>query len=133
MTPETRSYLDKAHQCLVDARTIAALPIPPVAAKEAYLAADHAAAAFILARTAKVAKTHIGIQTEFSKLAHREPRIDRHFLSFLAQAYELKAVADYGVGSAVRISADDAQAAIETAERFTKCISGLLHQTQDAP
>ena len=48
MTPETRYYLDKARQCLADAKTIAAIPIPQVAAKEAYLAGYHAAAAFIL-------------------------------------------------------------------------------------
>ena len=107
--------------------------IPQVAAKEAYLASYHAAAAFILARTGKVAKTHTGVRTEFSKLAHREPGIDRCFLSFLAQAYELKAVADYGVGPVTRISSDDANAAIEIAGRFIECISELLNQPHTAP
>lgn len=81
----------------------------------------------------KVAKTHTGVRTEFSKLAHREPRIDRCFLSFLAQAYELKAVADYGVGPITRISSDDAKAAIEIAGRFIACISELLNQPHTAP
>lgn len=128
MTPEIRYYLGKARQCLADVKTITALPIPQVAAKEAYLAGYHAAAAFILARTGKVAKTHTGVRTEFSKLVHKEPRIDRSFLSFLAQAYELKSVADYGVGPIAKISSDDAKAAIETAERFIECIAELLNQ-----
>ena len=133
MTPETCYYLDKARQCLADAKTIAAVPIPQVAAKEAYLAGYHAAAAFILARTGKVAKTHTGVRTEFSKLAHKEPRIDRSFLSFLAQAYELKSVADYGIGPIAKISSDDAKAAIETAGRFIECIAELLNQLHAAP
>lgn len=133
MTPETRYYLDKARQCLADAKTIAAFPIPQVAAKEAYLAGYHAAAAFILARTGKVVKTHTGVRAKFSKLAHREPRIDRCFLSFLAQAYELKAIADYGVDPITRISSDDAKAAIEIAGRFIECISELLNQLHAAP
>jgi uncharacterized protein (UPF0332 family) len=130
--PEVRYYLDKAHQCLTDAKTIVAFPIPQVAAKEAYLAGYHAAAAFIFARTGKIAKTHTGVRVEFSKLAHKEPRIDRSFLSFLAQAYELKSIADYGVGPIARISVDDAKAVIETAERFIERIAELLSQP-DAP
>jgi len=72
------------------------------------------------------------VRVEFSKLAHKEPRIDRSFLSFLAQAYELKSIADYGVGPIARISVDDAKAVIETAERFIERIAELLSQP-DAP
>jgi hypothetical protein len=47
-------------------------------------------------------------------------------LTFLARAYELKSIADYGVGPTVGpITAVDAARAIETAERFIDTITEL--------
>jgi hypothetical protein len=43
MKPETADYLAKARTTLADAQQIAALPLPHVAAREAYYAAFHAA------------------------------------------------------------------------------------------
>ena len=42
MKAETADYLAKARATLADAQQIAALPLPHVAAREAYLAAFHA-------------------------------------------------------------------------------------------
>ena len=47
MKAETADYLAKARSTLADARTIAALPLPHIAAREAYLAVFHAAEAYI--------------------------------------------------------------------------------------
>jgi hypothetical protein len=60
-------------------------------------------------------------------LARSEPRLTAEYLTFLARAYELKSIADYGVGPTVRpITAVDAARAIETAERFIHAITQLL-------
>jgi uncharacterized protein (UPF0332 family) len=74
-----------------------------------------------------VALTHRGVRSEFTRLARREPRIDRELTRFLATAYQLKATVDYGIGPAVTpISADQAAAAITTAGRFIDTITQLL-------
>jgi uncharacterized protein (UPF0332 family) len=107
---ETADYLAKAREALAGARQIAALPLPQVAAREAYLAAYHAAEAYIFERTGKTVKTHRGLRATFTRLAREEPRIAAEYLTFLASAYELKSIADYGVGPTTRaISGADAR------------------------
>jgi uncharacterized protein (UPF0332 family) len=51
MRPESADYLRKAKQCLRDAEKIAQISLYGVAAREAYLAAFHAAEALIFERT----------------------------------------------------------------------------------
>ncbi len=91
---------------------------PPIAAREAYLSACHAAEALIHDRTGKIAKTHRGVRAEFVRLTRDDVRFDRALFEFLAQAYELKVIADYGTGSEAVITPDTAQAAIATAALF---------------
>lgn len=131
MTPEVRDFLSTARQCLADAKRLLALPIPHIAAREAYLAGYHAAEAYIFHCTGKAAKTHSGLRAEFARLAKDEPRIDRNLVTFLAKAYELKSVADYGMNSAAKITKNDATAAIETAARFVDCIDPLVISRDD--
>ena len=127
MKPETADYLAKARTTLADARQIAALPLPHVAARETYYAAFHAAEAYIFEHPGKVAPTHKAVRIEFARLARREPRIDRELTRFLATANQLKATADYGIGpSAAQITADEAAAAITTASRFIDTITQVL-------
>jgi uncharacterized protein (UPF0332 family) len=126
MKPETADYLDKARTCLADARQIATLPLPRLAAREAYYAAFHAAEAYIFEHTGKVATTHRGVRSEFARLARREPQIDRELTRFLATAYQLKATADYGIGPSVApITADQATAAI-TSVRHSRAKSSTM-------
>jgi hypothetical protein len=47
MKAETADYLAKARTTLADAQKIAAIPLPNIAAREAYLAAFHASEAYI--------------------------------------------------------------------------------------
>lgn len=128
MSPEAADYLAKARQCLDDAKQVAAVtPLHHIVAREAYLAAYHAAEAYLFERTGRAAKTHRGVRSEFSRLARSEPRIGREFLTFLAEAYEYKSIADYGVGSAsASITAEDARTAIDTAARFISRLAELL-------
>ena len=127
MKPETADCLAKARECLDGAKQIAGLPLPQVAAREAYLAAFHAAEAYIFEQTGRTVKTHRGLRSTFSRLARSEPRIAPEYLTFLARAYELKSIADYSIGPAARpITDDDAARAIETAERLIDTISQLL-------
>ena len=73
MTPEAAKYLEKAEEDLTEARQIAAMSLAKVAARSAYYAAFHAAEAYIVEKTGRVAKTHSGVRTEFSRLAKATP------------------------------------------------------------
>jgi uncharacterized protein (UPF0332 family) len=127
MKAETADYLAKARATLADAQQIATLPLPHVAAREAYLAVFHAAEAYIFEQTDKVAKTHRGVRSEFSRLAMAEPRIGRDLVTFLGAAYQFKARADYAVGStAAPVSSGEAAIAIATAKRFIDTVTRLL-------
>jgi uncharacterized protein (UPF0332 family) len=128
MKGEVADYLTKARRCLANAQGIAEAGFPDVAAREAYLAAFHAAEAYIFEQTGKAAKTHRGVRTQFSRLAQREPRIEIELLNFLREGYEFKAVADYGIGQAIdSISSGDAALAISTAGRFVGLIAEILN------
>ena len=90
-------------------------------------AAYHAAEAYIFEQTGRPAKTHRGLRSQFSNLARQEVGIDRGFLTFLAEGYQLKAIADYGIGSEIgTISAGDAETPISTAAKFVDAIAGLI-------
>ena len=71
MTPEVAGYLDKARQCLGYARINLGVKLGNDAGRNAYLAAFHAAQAFIFERTGKVAKTHQGVHAEFNPAGKR--------------------------------------------------------------
>lgn len=83
MKAETAAYLAKARECLADAGRVAALP--RLAAREAYYAAFHAAEAYIFEHTGKVACTHRGVRSEFTRLTRSEPRIRRETAHFLGR------------------------------------------------
>jgi len=95
MKPETAGCLKKAREALADAKIIDAASVHRVAAREAYVAAFHAAEAYIFERTDKAAKTHRGLRALFSQLAKDDPKIPRDFSKFLADSFELKSISDY--------------------------------------
>ena len=68
MTPEARAHLDKALEDLDDAEKMIGIGLSRAAARSAYYSAFHAAEALIVERTAKVAKSHSGVRTEFARL-----------------------------------------------------------------
>lgn len=120
-------YLRKARESLAAAQSIAAIALHSIAAREAYLAAFHAAEAFIFKSLGRTVKTHRGLRVIFARLAKDEPRIDPSYVRFIANAYEFKSIADYGVDEATpEITAEDARYAIETAASFITVITDLL-------
>ena len=100
------------------------------AGRAAYLAAFHAAQAFVFESVAKMFKTHKGVQTEFLRLTKDDPRLKPDLRIFLSQAYNLKAIADYEEGPGSEVSTERAAAAIETAGRFLDGIAGLIGETE---
>ncbi len=125
MTPEAERFLDKARQCLADAQTYQPF-VPRIAAREAYLAAFHAAQALVHDRTGAVAKTHRGVRTQFALLTKDQAGLDPRLREFLGQAYDLKSRSDYGTGAEATISAETARAAIEAADSFVGQIAALI-------
>jgi uncharacterized protein (UPF0332 family) len=125
VTPEAGKFIEKAHDCLRRARIILDAGVGEDAGRDAYLAAFHAAQAFIHARSGRAVKTHRGVQTRFSMLVLNEPRL-MEFQRFLSQAYNLKSVADYDLGPGADVPLDQAKAAIDTAARFIDRIIELL-------
>jgi uncharacterized protein (UPF0332 family) len=126
LTPEAKEHFDKARRCLTSARTILAAGIGEDAGRNAYLAAFHAAQALIAERTGKDAKTYRGVHTQFARLTRNEPRLSRELRQFLAQAYDIKSMADYGLGPNIDVPLDRAGAAIDTAEEFVNRVIELL-------
>ena len=114
MTPEAKENFDKARQCLIRARTILAAGVGEDARRNAYLAAFQAAQALIAERKGKDAKTHKGVHAQFARLKRNEPRLDLELRQFLAQAYDLESIADYGLGPDTDVPLDRAGAAIDT-------------------
>jgi uncharacterized protein (UPF0332 family) len=126
MTPDAAAYRAKAREDLSEARQIVGIGLAKVAARSAYYAAFHAAEAFIVERTGKIAKTHSGLRTELARLTRDDPHIDRATTSFLAQAYKYKEIGDYGVGPDAVITLQDAEAAIDAAEAFVAQVATAL-------
>jgi uncharacterized protein (UPF0332 family) len=96
-----------------------------VAARLAYYAAFHAAEAFIVDQSGKVAKTHTGVRAEFARLSKGDPNA-RGMLAYLASAYAYKQIADYAVGPDLAITPQQAEEAIEGAERFVQRVAVML-------
>lgn len=126
MTPEAERYLPKARRVLEHARLMLTVGLTEDAGRTAYLAGFHAAEALIFERTGNAAKTHRGLHTEFARLTRDEPRIDVTLRRFLPQAYDLKAVCDYELGTDAVVPAEKAAAAVQAATRFVDTIAGIL-------
>ena len=125
MTPETKLFLDKAHQALAKADGMLA-QWPDEAGRMAYLAGFHAAQALISEKTGKSAKTHRGVQAELHRLTKDDPRLDAVLRAFLGSTYTMKAVADYGTDPETEVSAAQAGEAIQTARRFVSHFEAVL-------
>ncbi|WP_029007370.1 HEPN domain-containing protein [Azospirillum halopraeferens] len=126
MKEEAAAFLGKAPRCLGFARRNLNVGLTNDAGRNAYLAAFHAAQAIIVERTGKVAKTHSGVHSEFARLTGSEPAVGPEIRKFLAQAYDLKALADYETGPDSDVPPQRASEAITRAEQFVACIASLL-------
>jgi uncharacterized protein (UPF0332 family) len=79
----------------------------------------------IAERTGKDAKTRKGVHAQFARLTRNEPRLDLGLRRFLAQAYDLNSIADYGLGSDTDVPLDRAGAAINR-RKFVNRVTELL-------
>jgi uncharacterized protein (UPF0332 family) len=113
---EAKGHILKARENIGFARYALAGEYTDEAGRGAYMAAFHAALAFVVARTGKSPKAHGGTRSEFARLARDEQRIGREQVSLLGWSYELKNVADYGQEHSVSIA--DAARAIDEASRL---------------
>jgi uncharacterized protein (UPF0332 family) len=126
LTSEVDRYLEKARQTLSNGRIILSVQLGEDAGRSAYLAAFHAAQAFVLDRSGRVAKTHKGVHVQFAKFAAEEPRIDVELRRFLQRAFNLKAVADYEMGPDAIVPVERAAAALDVAGRFIDRIAEII-------
>jgi uncharacterized protein (UPF0332 family) len=121
---EAESHLMKARENIEFARYALAGEYTDEAGRSAYMAAYHAALAFIVTNTAKSPKTHSGVRSEFARLAHQEPRITREQVSLLGWSYELKNAADYEQEHTVSLA--QAERAISEALQLVERIAAII-------
>lgn len=126
MTPQAAGFLEKAQKLLTEADVMLGVKLNEAAGRTAYLAAFHAAQAFIFEHLGKVLKTHNGVQAEFLRLTKDNPRVDAELRLFLSRAYNLKAIADYETGPGSEITTERAVGAVETGKRFVAHIANLV-------
>jgi uncharacterized protein (UPF0332 family) len=120
-------HIIKARESLAFSRYALAGEYTEEAGRSAYMAAYHAAMAFIVTRTGKSPKTHSGARSEFGRLAREETGISREQVSLLGWSYELKNAADYEQGATVSLR--DAERAIEEASQLVETIAILVGST----
>jgi uncharacterized protein (UPF0332 family) len=85
VTPQAAGFLEKAQKLLTEADVMLSVKLNEAAGRTAYLAAFHAAQAFIFEHLGKVLKTHNGVQAEFLRLTKDDRRIDAELRLFLSR------------------------------------------------
>jgi len=130
LTPIAKELLTRAERDLANARAIASIAIPEIAAREAYLAVFHAAKAPVFERSGKTPKTHSGVRQAFGQVVV-DQGLDQDLGRFLARAYECKTIADYDLTR--RISADDVEPIPKRAEQAVSTITEILERGSGSP
>jgi uncharacterized protein (UPF0332 family) len=132
--PQTGAFLDKSRELVANAEKMLAVGLNEDAGRTAYLAALHAAQAFIFETTGKKpSKRHSTVQGQFSQLVKDDPRVDDNLRAFLGRAYNLKAIADYETGPGSHLSPATAREATATARRFVQCVASLIPPNGPGP
>lgn len=119
-----RQHIQKARRTLASGHYLLTGDFTEQAGRDAYLAAFHAAQAFIVAQTGKEPKSHSGARSEFARLAQHDDRISHSFIAFLGRAYDLKTYADYDGDQP--ISKQDATEALEIAAKLVEIVTATL-------
>lgn len=121
---QTADLMARAQRALDDAQRIAAAGIHAVAAREGYIAALHAAQAFVFERQGSAPKTHSGLHSAFARLASAEPGLGGEAGRMLSRLYEFKDTVDYGERET--IPCEEALAAVSAAADFVRRIARIL-------
>ncbi len=129
MTSSPRDHLDKARTVLDGASRVVEVNLPALGAREAYLAAFHAAQALIVSRRGAAPRTHNGVHAEFARIVREENVLSREMVRFLSVAYEYKSESDYVVADHAPISVERARRAIDDAAAMLTAIEALLSAT----
>ena len=125
MTPEAHDFLSKARGFVRKSQDMLEY-WPDEAGRAAYLAAFHAAQAFLFEKSGSVAKTHSGVRGQFGQMTKDDPRFDDELRAFLGRAYNLKTVADYETGPGAEIPPERAERAMRIATRFVGVVASAL-------
>jgi len=123
--PETGQFIAYARAMLKRGTRMLDIGLTEDAGRAAYLACFHAAQAYIFERQDRAVKTHRGARNTFFLLTAHDPRVDPALRNFLAQAFELKGIADYATDPSEATTTEDAAAAMETAARFVEAFAAL--------
>ncbi len=91
-----------------------------------YLAGFHAAQALLFERESRVVKTRDGVHSEWQRLTRGDADVDQELRRFLSRSYRFEITADYGIVPLDQVSADEASAAIATAERSIALVEAKL-------
>ena len=126
---EAELHLAKAKEKLIDAQILLERGRNEASGCESYLAAYHAALAYLRYQSLAAPKTHSGVQALFHQSAKNDARIAQEFRRFLGYAYNLKAIADYELGPSAALPAETARQAYDTAARFITCIADIIGHT----
>jgi len=126
LNPQSAQFLNKAHRLIVSGDVMVAAELWDAAGRNAYLAAFHAAQAFIFEKTQKVLKTHNGVRGEFSRLTRDLPERSDLLRNFLAQSYGLKTAADYDTEIEAEISPERATRSLVEAKLFLTEVERLI-------
>jgi len=132
--PQTAAFLAKSREFPDKANDLfGAHHWPDEAGRAAYLAGLHAAQALIFETTGRVRKRHSTVQGEFARLVRDDPRFDVELRAFLPRTYNLKAIADYLTGPGSKVTVEQAQEAIQTAQRFVASAESLIPANGHTP
>lgn len=126
---EAALHVAKAKEKLIDALVLLERGRYEASGCESYLAAYHAALAYLRHQSQATPKTHSGVQALFHQTAKDDARITLEFRRFLGYAYNLKAIADYELGSGAALPPETAKQAYDTAIRFVACIADIIGHT----
>jgi uncharacterized protein (UPF0332 family) len=121
---EIAANLARAEQSIQAARQLVSGGYNDFAASRAYYAAFYAATAVLLHEGLEMSK-HSGVIASIHQRFVKTEKFDKEQGKSLNWLFELRGVGDYG-GTA-HVSHQDAEQAIEAAEKFLKAASALLH------
>lgn len=128
MSSEVDNYLQKARVSLVEAKLLLPMELFETAGRLAYMAAFHAAQAYIFSYNKRAVKTHSGVRSELVRLLTGQKRDAKEYTAFLGWAYNIKEIADYEVGENATLPADMAHEALAKAERFVSDFKKFLEE-----
>jgi len=126
LNQQSAQFLNKAHRLIASGNIMLAAELWDASGRNAYLAAFHAAQAYIFEKTEKILKTHNGVRAEFLRLTKDLPERSDLLRNFLAQSYGLKTAADYDTEIEAEVSPERATRSLIEAKQFLAEVERLI-------